>query len=435
MTNREEEEESQGEHVVESNQWVIQCKRHKQLGPGQVQKIVSAFKGDESVYGYILAAPVNFSKKSYDVFRDEIRKKGITECYLWGRAELEDFLLMPKFDHILFTFFGISLSTRRRTRDSRAKFKVNNKNKLFRVLGDGRGITSINASLLLRDINDSDYPWQGKYKDFEKRPRWDLVIADDYDPRGLIVHIHKYYAYFDKETDEFDFAQQVEFLNKLPEFRQVRDHETIEQQERLEDYFRHLPRKHQAFYRVEGLLPWEDMLLIDDKGDSIHQCPHIYVDWQNGSALVPRQRLIIQQGKEELLVEDHFTRASVFPKTLPRVKKLKLYKSKEIHLNADTQKLFSERHEIANTLFDIDKKYKSIKARDVVPVADVNVYDEPLYFEITHRYATTVKEYESGCQDPRSRVIIETQVGKVLKDKETIEVLECRRVSKWELES
>ena len=135
VTNREEDNEPEGEHIVEGNLWVIQCKREKQLGPSQVRKIVSEFSGDKSVYGYILAAPVNFSKKSYDVFREEIRKKGITECYLWGRAELEDSLLIPKNDHILFTFFGISLSVRRRTRTSEVKFKVNNKNKLFRILG------------------------------------------------------------------------------------------------------------------------------------------------------------------------------------------------------------------------------------------------------------------------------------------------------------
>ena len=33
------------------------------------------------------------------------------EFYLWGAGELEDMLYQPKNDHILFAFFGISLTS------------------------------------------------------------------------------------------------------------------------------------------------------------------------------------------------------------------------------------------------------------------------------------------------------------------------------------
>ncbi len=53
------------------------------------------------------------------------------EFQLWGKAELEDMLCQPKNDHILFTFFGISLVTRRRSRSTEIRKIVTNKNKLF----------------------------------------------------------------------------------------------------------------------------------------------------------------------------------------------------------------------------------------------------------------------------------------------------------------
>jgi predicted HTH domain antitoxin len=45
-------------------------------------------------YGYILAAATNISKSAYDAFREELRKKGVTEFYFWGKDYLEDQLAL-----------------------------------------------------------------------------------------------------------------------------------------------------------------------------------------------------------------------------------------------------------------------------------------------------------------------------------------------------
>ena len=69
------------------------------------------------------------------------------EFYLWGAGELEDMLYQPKNDRILFAFFGISLTTRRRSRTTEIRAAVNVKNKLRRVLGDNPN----HKSVLIRD--------------------------------------------------------------------------------------------------------------------------------------------------------------------------------------------------------------------------------------------------------------------------------------------
>jgi hypothetical protein len=99
--------------TVEGNRWMIQCKREKELGPTRIKAIISdAVQASDPPYGYVLAAPANFSKKAYDAFRAALSERGVQEFHLFGRAELEDMLYMPKNDRILFAFFGISLASK-----------------------------------------------------------------------------------------------------------------------------------------------------------------------------------------------------------------------------------------------------------------------------------------------------------------------------------
>jgi hypothetical protein len=80
-------EDDEAPHPMEGNLWMFQCKREAQIGPTEVAKIViDGVKPDNPPYGYVLAAPANFSKKSFDVFREELRTRGVMEFYLWGRV-------------------------------------------------------------------------------------------------------------------------------------------------------------------------------------------------------------------------------------------------------------------------------------------------------------------------------------------------------------
>jgi hypothetical protein len=131
--------------------WMFQCKREKEIGPTRVASIISEGVDPKMPpYGYVLAAPANFSKSSYDKFREELRELGVLEFYLWGRAALEDMLHLPKNDHILFTFFGISLVSRRKSRSTEIRAVVNTKNKLFKLFGENPRLQPV----LLRDTND-----------------------------------------------------------------------------------------------------------------------------------------------------------------------------------------------------------------------------------------------------------------------------------------
>jgi hypothetical protein len=105
----------EGARLVEGNLWQIQCKREKSINPSRMRLLIEeGVDGASPPYGYILAAATNISKTTYDSFRERLRNKGVVESYFWGKDYLEDILSLPQNDEILFTFFGISLSPRRR---------------------------------------------------------------------------------------------------------------------------------------------------------------------------------------------------------------------------------------------------------------------------------------------------------------------------------
>ena len=216
--NADDDEQTEPLHPTEGNLWMVQCKREKEIGPKKVAEIIqSGVDEKQPPYGYILVAPADFSKKSYDAFREELRKKGVTEFHLWGKATLEDMLHMPKNDHILFTFFGISLAVRQRSRKTEVRFAMNNKNKLYKVLGDGGPSQGMHKPVLIRDINDDNYPFKGEYKDFDKRPRWREHIATSFHPLGLVLNVRQFYAYVDTDKKEFDFVDAVDLVNRQSE--------------------------------------------------------------------------------------------------------------------------------------------------------------------------------------------------------------------------
>jgi hypothetical protein len=77
-----DEEDEEGSHALAGRMWQIQCKREKAIAPAKMRKIIQEdVSSEEPPYGYILAAATNISKTTYDVFREELRAKGVSEFY------------------------------------------------------------------------------------------------------------------------------------------------------------------------------------------------------------------------------------------------------------------------------------------------------------------------------------------------------------------
>jgi hypothetical protein len=431
ISNVDEENDEPGTHPMEGNLWKIQCKREKQLGPAKVRAIV-----DESVdkkdppYGYVLVAPTTFSKRSYDVFRNELRAKGVTEFYLWGKAELEDMLFLPKNDSILFAFFGISLITRQRSRTAEIKFSINNKNKLLRILSDGDPRREVHKPILARDFKDRHYPWETEYKDFDRLPRWKQYTAIAFHPLGLIVEVAKHFATVNIKAKEWDFVDAVNLLNTQSDDEEIRkDH--FEKEDKIRDVWRYLPRANQAYLIVNGLMFFEDILAIDDKGDSIFAVPHIFVDFRPRYG--PFRWLLhsLQIGQESIHLSDEYKRVKSFPTFSPP--KGKIYRDCVVEFNSGSARRFLSEYSI-KAIFDVSGKYAFLNQRDVVRVAkDESVNEEEKFIEITHKYEISSGDYLS--EHPEQRNHIENQIRRKLSDTDELTVLEFETIYSWELEN
>lgn len=418
---------------MEGNLWMIQCKREKKLGPKRVASIVSdAVRVDNAPYGYILVAPVHFSKMAHDKFREELRNRGVMEFYLWGAGELEDMLYQPKNDHILFAFFGISLASRRRSRTTEIRSTVNVKNKLRRVLGDN----PIHQSVLLRDLQDVHYPYEDEYKNFDQRPRWKAYSAVEFHPLGLIVSVARHYAYIDKQRAEWDFTKSVNTI--MPVRGHHPRHRDVEKEElnnSVKAFWQQLPRTKRATFVYNGFVRFDSITFVDDKGDAEYDCPHLFVDShsERGPFSGGTQYLEINEYHHESL--QGLQRIEIFPRVFAQPTFGTIYGDKFISVD-DRTRATLRHHPAGVTLYYPDEKYDYLKPTDVISVEkSENPVGERTLLKITNVRVATGEELLSSCQDnPLLQQEIEDQLSRQIGPSDRIRVIEALVIYDWQIE-
>lgn len=251
-------------HPMEGRVWMFQCKRERTVGPKKVQSIIKdGVSSIEPPYGYVLAAPANFSKSAYDKFREELRSRGVMEFYLWGRADLEDMLHLPKNDRILFAFFGISLITRRKSRAAELRTLISVKNRLQKLIG----IHPNHDPILLRDSKDTFYPYEEKYDDFDLRPRWLEKPVIEMHPLGLIFEVARYFAICDLEAKTWDYTSVInQVRSSFDHAHNQNDHQLTK---RIQTFVESFPRRQHATLVERRIVRFEAIVAIDDEGDAI----------------------------------------------------------------------------------------------------------------------------------------------------------------------
>jgi hypothetical protein len=417
-------------HPMEGRLWMFQCKREKEIGPAKVASIISeTINSKNPPHGYVLAAPANFSKSSYDRFREELRKRGVMEFYLWSRAALEDMLHLPKNDHILFTFFGISLVSRRRSRATEIRAVVSKKNKLLKILGENPG----HQQVLLRDTQDLHYPYKAKYKDFKERPRWREFPVVEMDPLGLILQIAKYYAYRDPIKKEWDFTKAVNLVHRQVDDEDGRkDHEL---RENVEGYWELFPQSNQAKYVFNSLLRFDSIAVIDNEGDSLYKFPHIYADFEGdrGPFAGFYEYFEISEYNHKYL--DGMKRAKIFPSTFPKPKIGTVYREKMIRLNDRTRSLLKTGNRLLPNIYDCDGTYEFLNPGDVIGVEQTEDPEgKKTLIKITNKRKERTKYFLKQHEgELMAKSLVEEQIGSKLESHDTITIYEFKIVYEWQL--
>jgi hypothetical protein len=256
--------------------WLVQCKREKRISPKQLVGYLQGINESEraELYGIIFVGACDFSKKARDAFRTTIRELGFTEGYLWGKGEVEDMLFQPKNDHLLFAYIGISLQTRRRQLKTDVRARLATKRKARRVLTE-------HSPVLVRDASDDRYPHldEDTRKPRVERGRWLVRNYKGCFHDGLYFITERHFAFLDDDGEHWDYAETMDdsivSSHENPWCADPEDGRG-ELRHAASEIWNAFPENNRAWYEIMHVLPFENILDIDDKGDDWAEIPHIY---------------------------------------------------------------------------------------------------------------------------------------------------------------
>ena len=279
ITNEDLSGESEEEMITLAQSyrlWLIQCKREKSIPPAKLTKYLEDFvlQEDEKLYGMVFTAACDFSKRARDLFREKCEAKGIREWHLWGRAELEDFLFQPRNDHLLFAYFGVSLTIRKRAQKSEIRSRLAIKRKLQRVLEN-----SSHSAVMLRSPDAIEYPNSRAIPGFKKDPVWVLRKYKGMMHAGLQFTLRRHFAYIsgDEMTWDAALAQNDAFAHDDPWGEHLDDSEV---RQKILEFWESQPAVNQAWFELYGVVSFDSIVDVDELGDEIIKAPHIYVPFR-----------------------------------------------------------------------------------------------------------------------------------------------------------
>jgi hypothetical protein len=433
VTNVSEEGE-EGARSFDGKLWQIQGKRERTITPAKMRSYIKdGVDGKHPPYGYILAAATNITKASFDAYREELKKKGVREFYFWGKDYLEDQLALPQNDEILFTFFGLSLSPRRRSRVTEIKFNINNKNKIQKLLFGSEAVQSNvprHKSFLLRDIKDTHYPDSTQHPDFEKHRRWEEHDAVHVTPTGTFFKVREWYAYLDKPKKLWDFTRAVDLTPRKHNIDAANRARLKDSGKKAERYWRHLPLWLQARFVFFGFVRFEDMLIIDDKGDAENTDPHIFVDFgQDGPFSYITANL--QQGHYAIHGDDlsSYTKKDIFPSVFPDAKKGAVHELATFVLPEQVTRNLQYLSG-SSTLYAFDGKMDAVAEGDMIHIPAKDQNSSEKHAEITNVRNMTMSAIlkEHGTDNAYWRQQLKEHAGRDINDADHVRACEMYSV-------
>ncbi|SNR53869.1 restriction endonuclease [Lutibacter flavus] len=284
------------EYQLEERDWIIQCKREQKITPKKVESIIKndIEQQDLPPYGYILVASSNFSKKSRDIFKLTLNKLGVNEFFILGKAEIEDLLFLPKYDHLLFAYFGISLQKRKRNLKSQISSRLTTKRKLIKAIGEIGQVR--NEIVFIKPTICENYPKVSPNENFQ----WRYYYVYGYMPvDSILLVVKKHFAYVDWENNKWDIIESYD--DSFPNHLEL-DHLPVNYYDKNnEEYFKaydiwnKLDNRNKAYYFELQSIHFDRILVVDEIGDYYHnESPHLIVDFVNDSPFESKKYSFIE---------------------------------------------------------------------------------------------------------------------------------------------
>jgi len=305
--------------------WQIQCKREAKIGPAKALKYAQEIAATPNLYGALFVTSAELSRNARDVMREEIAKSNIQEFHIWSRSEIEDQLFQPKNDHLLFAYFGKSLTKQQRGRAMTIKSQLATKRSAIKILG----VINENhhKEILLRSSTSDNYPDHAfrppKAAVGPNREFIDCFFIQHF-YGGIVVAFKQLYMIIDNEKKLYDLEERINMLDMYDsEFTPRR--QSIPTIQQNFPYFWGDVDESKRFIAYEiGVVPYHSIAAIDESGDEYAAKPHVYVQPSaTGEIYVPQKRLMIYRvggysNNQYLFANEEYKRSALFPKRYRR---------------------------------------------------------------------------------------------------------------------
>ncbi len=317
------------EDIQQEKKWLIQCKREQKIGPKKAKQYAEdILKENSDLYGVLFVASADLSIDARDAIRKTFAEGGVTEVSIWSRSEIEDQLYQPKNDHLLFAYFGFSIVKRKQSMKTKVRAKLAAKRKVTRILGEVNEFHY--RDVLVINSEYSDYPMLPKnYAKLSvpERPFIQGCFLRHY-YGGIIVYTGEFYAYVDKEKQEYDIEERHNLYHNGPSDSELKPNKTVLKNHYNVALFQDSIDANKQYHYYECyVVPYENIIDIDEAGDEYNDDPHIIVSPNDQGQTIrkPRvhyfyQRVGWANGSIYLPFDHKYKRISFFPKRYPKPK-------------------------------------------------------------------------------------------------------------------
>ena len=167
----------------------------------------------------------------------------------------------------MFAYFGVSLQLRRRNLKTEVRSRLAIKRKAIRSPQESQNV-------LIRDATDDRYPFldPDKLKRREDRGRWCVMTYNGAFSDGIHLVYRRHFAYIGEDGKEWDYAECMDdgpVHSRDNPWREKDDYDDSEARAAAMEIWNALPEHTRAWYEMIAVLPYENILDIDEKGASI----------------------------------------------------------------------------------------------------------------------------------------------------------------------
>jgi len=247
--------------------WFIQCKRYSTIKKSDLKLVVDKVSTDKPDKLLLIVA-CDLKRELHNYFSEYSHDNGISKAEIWTASNIESDLYSKHHD-LLFIYFGIQLSRKTKSNESKIKHKLRMQKKMHKdfIMKDWykeyktRNDPSVKfkwAEVYIRSIDDTTYPKCDDINSSNSISGWFKSIPYDFYHNGLEL-----------------------WLMASAGHKIIMDNEG--KWEPLSDYYD--PRQNDPRYKtfrvkLIGQIPYESIVEYNLKGDEYDSLPHIFCKFQ-----------------------------------------------------------------------------------------------------------------------------------------------------------